>query len=203
MVPGRLPRGQSRARASLARLWLCVLCALLAGAGCASDPVSPFADPGWERQMRAGVDAANAADPATAIASFERAVEAAQREPENPNRLAYASWHLGDLCFKQPDFCEPGKAERSTRQAFDAFASNYGPEHPVVIPVLLRLGDIRAGQGDAEGAEQLREQADRITERWFPESHYIRSRMGAYRPASSLHPQELLRILSELDLLDG
>jgi hypothetical protein len=176
--------------------WLC-------GWGCASDSAPGAANGSWEGQMRSGVDAANSGQPALAIASFERAVELARRDPRRPNRIAYAAWHLGDVCFRQPDLCPTGQAERSTRESLAVFMATYGPEHPVVIPVLLRLAALRDADADPQAANALSEQADRITERWFPESHYLRSHMGAYRPASSLHPQELLRILSELDLLDG
>ena len=52
-------------------------------------------------------------------------------------------------------------------------------------------------------AADLLERADRITVRAFPESHFMRTRLGTRRPAADLDPQELLRILAELDTLDG
>jgi hypothetical protein len=151
--------------------------------------------------MQVAVEAAHQGDRAEARAAFERARELAFRE--RPDRIAYTRWHYGDMCFKRPDWCAPGEAERATEQAYEIFAVEYGPEHPVVIPVLLRLSEIRAAQGDAEAAGVLLDRADQITARTFPESHFMRSQIGAHRPASDLHPQELLRILAELDLLDG
>jgi hypothetical protein len=151
--------------------------------------------------MQLAVEAANDGDRRAAMAAFERSLDLARRE--RPDRRAYTRWHQGDTCFKRPRWCPSGEAERATEEAYDIFAIEYGPEHPVVIPVLLRLSEIHAQVGDDEGAEEFLGLADRITARTFPESHFMRSRIGAHRPASDLHPQELLKILAELDLLDG
>ena len=151
--------------------------------------------------MQLAVGAATQGDRVDAVAAFERARELAWHE--RPDRVAYTRWHQGDMCFKRPSWCPPGEAERATDEAYEIFAVEYGPDHPVVIPVLLRLSEIQSERGDGEGAQRLLERADRITEQTFPESHFMRSRIGAHRPAADLHPQELLRILAELDLLDG
>ena len=155
--------------------------------------------------MQRGAQAVEAGDAAAGAQQFRVALEIAREDPSGSgvNELAYSAWHLGDLCFKRPGVCEPGEAELRTAESLDLFGDLYGPEHPVVIPVLLRMADIRAGEGDEADAARLREKADRITAQTFPESHYMRSRMGKHRPASGLHPQELLRILADVDLLGG
>jgi len=175
----------------------------LAGPGCAGDPARTGAS--WHEHMQRGALAVEAGDPATGVEQFRQALESAQEHggSEGSNELAYSAWHLGDLCFKHPDLCQPGDAETWTLVSLLAFERLYGPEHPVVIPVLLRMAEIREGEGDGSAAVALRARADGITARSFPESHYLRSRLGTHRPASGLHPQELLRILADVDLLDG
>jgi hypothetical protein len=153
--------------------------------------------------MQSAVAAVERGDPETGVSEFRTALEAARDDARSPNELAYAAWHLGDLCFEHPPLCGQGEAEASTLEALRTFEARYGPEHPVVIPVLLRLAEIREGQGDPAAASELREKADRITDRSFPDSHFMRARMGTHRPAADLHPQELLQILSEVDPLDG
>ncbi len=176
-------------------------CAAVLGVGCASG--SPHGGSVWDRQMRLGVESVNRGDPRAGVAHYEQALEAAREEPGKPNHLAYANWHLGDACFRYPESCASGEAERKTQISLALFGGQYGPEHPVVIPILLRLSDIKTQLGDPEEAEVLLEQADRITARTFPESHFMRARMGTHRPASQLHPLEILQILAEVDLLDG
>ena len=153
--------------------------------------------------MRLAIDAVSRGDPEAGVSHYELALEAALEEPGNPNHLAYATWHLGDACFQFPEDCETGDAERKTEISLALFGEHYGPEHPVVIPILLRLSVIKAEIGDPDAAAALLEQADRITARTFPESHFMRARMGKHRPASELHPLEILQILSEVDRLGG
>lgn len=169
--------------------------------GCASAPLGAVNE--WERQMRLAVDSLDQGDARAGVEHYQRAVEAALEEPGDPTQLAYASWHLGDACFRYPDSCAAGEAERKTRISLALFGEQYGPEHPVVIPILLRLSAIEADLGDPEQAKALLEQADRITARTFPESHFMRARMGNHRPASQLDPLEILQILAEVDRLDG
>lgn len=176
---------------------------LLGGSACASrtPPKVPLSS--WQEQMRAGVESAEAGDDASAVEAFGSAVLLARLEPGHPDQLAYASWHLGDVCFRSPQLCPPGEDERETQRSYDLFAAHYGPEHPVVIPILLRLSELRARAGDTQAAQALLEESDEITARTFPKSHFMRAGAGSYRPAASLHPQEILQILSELDTLGG
>jgi hypothetical protein len=83
------------------------------------------------------------------------------------------------------------------------FAALYGPEHPVVIPILLRLAEIETRDGDPKGAAALVARADRITARTFPDSHFMRARSGDHRPAADLDPREVLQILADVDILGG
>ena len=153
--------------------------------------------------MRVGIESNQVGDGAAAVEAFGRAVELAGLDPSRPDELAYATWHLGDACFHSPGLCPAGESERETQASYDLFADRYGPEHPVVIPILLRLAALHARRGDAAGASALVEESDEITARSFPASHFMRAYIGSYRPASSLHPQEMLEILSEMDSLGG
>ncbi len=181
--------------------WVLVVSAGALALSCSSGSGSP---PGrWDEEMKSAREAELAGEPARAAESYRRALGAAARQPHHPGRVAAASWHLGDVCFRHDGLCHPGEARHWTQESFRVFGAIYGPEHPVVIPVLLRLSEIHALEGDAAGAEELLEQADRITARAFPESHFMRVRSEGHRPASDLDPQEVLRILAEVDILDG
>jgi hypothetical protein len=185
-----------------------VLCAvigagLLAAVGCATGGAGTATDSSWEYLMESGEEAARVGGDAEAGDFFGRAMELAIAQPHQPGRLAYSAWRLGDVCFRKPALCPVGEAKLRTGQALAIFSALYGPEHPVVIPILLRLAEIRAQQGDTEGAADLLERADQITARTFPESHFMRARSGAHRPAADLDPHELLQILADLDTLDG
>jgi hypothetical protein len=187
-----------RADVTLRRLTAMLLVAM----GCASGN-GTSAHVRWHDEMQAAGAAVDEGDAVAGAEHFRQALAASLQEPSNPNEVAYAAWHLGDLCFKHPTACRAGEAEAGTGEALAIFEIHYGPEHPVVIPVLLRMAEIRAGEGDAASAAALREKADRITARTFPESHFMRARMGTHRPAADLHPQELLRILADVDPLGG
>jgi hypothetical protein len=153
--------------------------------------------------MRAGTDAARAGQSVEAAVHYRRALAISVDPPHQLSRIAYAAWHLGDVCFESPPACAPGEARQRTENSLHVFGALYGPDHPVVIPILLRLSEIHARNGDEAGAAELVERADAITERAFPESHFMRVQTGGHRPASDLDPQELLRILAEVDILDG
>ncbi len=153
--------------------------------------------------MRSGAEQVHGGSMAEAAGSYRRALELAVQQPHQPSRIAYSAWHLGDVCFQSPDVCPPGAARQRTRVSYEVFGVVYGPEHPVVIPILLRLAEIQALDGDPATAQALVEQADMITARTFPESHFMRIRSDGHRPAADLDPQELLRILAEVDLLGG
>lgn len=179
----------------------CAVASLVTFAGCASEPPRRTLDSSWEHQMRAGAEAEGAGLHAEALTDYRRAMEIALQESHQPIRLAHTAWYLGDLCFENQDLCEPGEAALRTRESLAVFGALFGPEHPVVIPILLRLSEISAREGNDEQAAALLARADRITARSFPDSHFMRSRHGSHRPASDLDPQELLRILADVDIL--
>jgi hypothetical protein len=179
-----------------------IACAGL-GVGCASGTAHRAIDTSWEYQMRAGAEAAREGRPEEALAFYRQALSLVSEGGHQPVRMAHSAWYVGDVCFEHPDLCEPGEARQQVSRSFALFAALYGPEHPVVIPILLRLSAIDAREGDERGARQLLERADRITARTFPESHFMRSASGSHRPASDLDPMELLRILADVDILGG
>ena len=198
-------------------LWRTLISALGFGAvlGCASAPSPRASAPSaralapspraseWQHQTRLAAESVRSGDPAGAVAHYEEALEAAlEQEPSSVNQLAYANWHLGDACFRYPDSCDERDTDRRTQASLALFAEHYGPEHPVVIPILLRLSLLEARRGNRAAALDLLEQADRITTRAFPASHFMRVRRGPHRPAAQLHPLQLLKILAEVDQLD-
>ena len=199
-VPAR-PQRTGAGSCIVGRVALSVV--VLVAAACASGRHSELGGSTWQDEMRAGVESSEEGDEAAAAAAFGRAVGLARLDPLHSDELAYASWHLGDVCFHSPDLCPAGEAERETQISYDLFAAHYGPEHPVVIPILLRLSALHEQRGDAAGAKALLDESDEITARTFPASHFMRAGSGSYRPAASLHPQEILEILSEMDLLGG
>ena len=134
---------------------------------------------------------------------FTAALEIARGTPSKPVWLAYSTWHLGDLYYEYAELGTPREVEALLDESYAAFATVYGPQHPVVIPVLLRLSQLHAARGDTDAAAELLELADEVTARRFPESHFLRVRHGQERPASGMHPHEVLRLLDEIDSLDG
>lgn len=145
------------------------------------------------------MDSIQRGDPQGGVTHYERARAAAH----DPRESAYANWHLGDACYRYDGLCGPDEAESTTRVSLALFGDLYGPEHPVVIPILLRLSVLAARRGDADTSTALLAQADYITARTFPESHFMRARSGDERPASQLHPLQVLKILAEFDRLGG
>jgi hypothetical protein len=181
---------------------------LLCLTACVSEPESTSLsrDRRWEGQMHEALAAEQAGDVDRARDHFEAAFEIV-RTDESPKmlELAYTCWHLGDLYFREPQLIRmegSARSERLLEMSLASFQQYYGPEHPVVIPVLLTLGAVYERRGDEAGARALVEEADRVTARSFPESHFLRSTREP-RPAASLPPQELLRLLHEREPLDG
>ena len=172
-------------------------------AACATGGAPGGVENSWEGQMRAGGEAFRSSRFAEAADHYHQALAISARQPHQPSRIAYSAWHLGDACFAAPGECPPGTARQRTEESLQIFAALYGPEHPVVIPILLRLADIDEREGNDAGAASLRTRADAITERTFPESHFMRVQNDGHRPAADLDPQELLRILAEVDILGG
>lgn len=172
-------------------------CSVLLGLGCTASP--PPQSRTWEQETHLAVDSIRRGDPQGGVTHYARAREVAQE----PRQSAYANWHLGDACYRYDGLCGPGEAETTTRVALALFGAMYGPEHPVVIPILLRLSVLAAGRGDADASAELLAEADRITTRTFPESHFMRAQSDNQRPASQLHPLQMLKILAEFDRLGG
>ena len=183
--------------------WTLIALGFALALGCATEAPQRVSGSNWQEQMRAGAELDSSGKPAEALAHYRRALELARQEPHDPVRLAHAAWYVGDVCFENPGLCDRSEAERRVGQSFAIFAALYGPEHPVVIPILLRRSEIAARAGDTAAAQDLLEQADRITAQSFPDSHFMRSRSGSHRPASDLDPMELLRILADVDILGG
>ena len=52
----------------------------------------------------------------------------------------------------------------------------------------------------SEAAKAATATADRIAVRFFPESHFLRERFGAARPALILHPLEMLALIADDEL---
>ena len=172
-------------------------CGVLLGLGCAASP--PPQSLSWEEETRLAVDSIRGGNPQGGVTHYERAREVARE----PRQSAYANWHLGDACFRYDGLGGPGEAESTTRVSLVLFGELYGPEHPVVIPILLRLSVLAARRGDADSSAALLAEADRIITRTFPESHFMRAQSGSQRPASQLHPLQMLKILVEFDRLGG
>ena len=172
-------------------------CGAWLGLGCTASP--PPQTQSWEQETRLAVDSIRRGDPQGGVTHYERAREVARE----PRQSAYANWHLGDACFRYDGLCGPGEAESTTRVSLALFGELYGSEHPVVIPILLRLSVLAARRGDTDASAVLLAEADRITTRTFPESHFMRVQSGSQRPASQLHPLQVLKILAEFDRLGG
>lgn len=176
---------------------LAVAGGVLLALGCATSPPTPTLT--WEEETRLAVASIRRGDPQGGVAHYERAREVARK----PQQSAYANWHLGDACFRYGGLCSVGEAESTTQVSLVLFGELYGPEHPVVIPILLRLSVLAARRGDPDTSAGLLAEADRITARSFPKSHFMRAQIGRQRPGSQLHPLQMLRILAEFDRLGG
>jgi len=184
---------------------LLLVCAAFAASAtaCATPrPQVPHVHPAWEVAMAAGLDASDVGRPSAAALHYRRALAVARRERLPAEELAFSAYRLGDLIRREPQLARGETALALLEEARDQFRRGYGPEHPVLIPVLARLARIYAEAGDTEASEAAREGADRIAVRFFPESHFLRERFGAARPAELVHPLEVLAMLGEDESLE-
>jgi hypothetical protein len=158
--------------------------------------------PAWEASMSAGLGAAEIGDIAAAAGHYRLALDLVHRERLPSEEHAFSAYHLGDLMQRHPAAVPEDGGETALallEEARACFAKTYGPDHPVLLPVLARLAQIRESAGDAEGAAAARDTADRIAARFFPETHFLRERFGAARPSQIVHPLEILALLADED----
>jgi hypothetical protein len=152
--------------------------------------------PAWEIHMAAGLDATDIGDHASAYRHFQRAVAVARNERLPDEELAFSIYRLGEEVRTHPDAARDEDALDLLHQARRHFDRAYGPKHPVLMPVWVRIATIQEERGNTEGAAESRVVADEIALHSFPESHFLRERFGAARPASMLHPLEVLHLIA-------
>jgi hypothetical protein len=173
---------------------------LIFAAGCTAPPrieAPPPIHPLWELQMSAGLDASDLGNLDAASGYYRKAVQLARREQLPNEEMAFSIYRLGESIRVQPELAEGETALALFGEAHQHFASAYGPHHPVLIPVLIRIAAIQAERGNAEAAAATRATADAIAARFFPERHFLRERFGTTRPAAILHPLEMLQLVGE------
>lgn len=178
---------------------------LVAASGCATAASSgtpePTIHPGWQLHMEAGLAASELGRPAEAERHYRRALELARRESLPREELAFSSYHLAEALRLQSEARGSRGSQRSQtalalfREARRHFEACFGADHPVLIPVWVRIAALEAASGRPEAAEAARTTADRIAVRFFPASHFLRDRFGAARPAALLHPLEILHLM--------
>ena len=176
-------------------------------ASCAVSPPRVAGPPGmhpvWEVHMAAGLDASDLGDLEAASGHYRRAVRVARNEKLPNEELAFSIYRLGESIRVQPGLSQDETALALLQEAQQHFARAYGPGHPVLMPVWVRIAAIQAESGDDQAADASRARADAIAVRFFPERHFLRERYGAARPAAILHPLEVLRLLGEPEAEDG
>ena len=157
---------------------------------CASGPRAALAAPiGWEPNMNAGLRDLGEGHYASAQYYFTASLEIARGTPAKPVWLAYSSWHLGDLYYEHPELGTLRAAEALIDESHAAFAEAYGSQHPVVIPLLLRLSQIHAapdfpGAPPSHAAIRIRPESGRKSFRYPPS---LSKRFLIPRAAGRLH----------------
>lgn len=181
------------------RILLVCLAGALTATGCATSParngVVPRIHAAWEVHMSSGLGCSDLGDLEEAARHYRRAVRVARVEALPREELAFSAYRLGDVLRERPDLARGESALALLDEARAGFADAYGAEHPVLLPVWVRIASIHDERGEPEAAEAARAAADRIAVRFFPEGHFLRERFGDARPASLLHPLEILAIL--------
>jgi hypothetical protein len=171
----------------------------LATSGCATAASSgtpePAIHPGWSRQMEAGLDAWQLGHPDAAALHYRRAVQLARKERLPCEELAFSTYHLGEAIRLRPETSRGESALALFEESRGHFEDCFGADHPVLIPVLVRIAALQAETGNPAQAEIARTRADRIAVRFFPASHFLRERFGVSRPAAMLHPLEVLDLM--------
>ena len=178
----------------------------LLATGCTASPLRaegpPRLHPIWAIEMAAGLDASELGELDVASRHYRDAVRLARSEQLPSEELAFSIYRLGEAIRVQPALAEGEQALALLQEARRHFARAYGPRHPVLIPVWIRIASIQAQQGDIAAAGASRATADEIAIRFFPERHFLRERFGAARPAAILHPLEILRLIGEPEQRD-
>ena len=157
--------------------------------------------PAWEIHMSAGLDAAEMGELDSAAGHYRSAVHVARFERLPAEELAFSAYRLGDVICQRPEVARgPRESALSLLdEARASFEHAYGTEHPVLLPVWARIAQTHESAGQHEEAEAARANADRIAVRFFPETHFLRERFGAARPAAIMHPLEVLALLAAED----
>ncbi len=180
------------------RILLVCIAGALTATGCAMSPPREAElrlHPGWEVHMSSGLACSDLGDLEEAARHYRRAVRVARVESLPEEELAFAVYRLGDVLRERPDLARGETAHALLAEARAAFERAYGADHPVLLPVWARIALLHDEHGESGAAEAARAAADHIAVRFFPESHFLRERFGAARPAALLHPLEVLAIL--------
>jgi hypothetical protein len=185
-------------------LLVCLAClpGAITAAGCAVNPARSTEalriHPAWEIHMAAGLDAAEMGNLDAAAGHYRSALHVARFERLPAEELAFSAYRLGDLTRQQPDTArdESESPLALLDEARASFEHAYGAEHPILLPVWARIAQVHESAGHDEEANAARANADRIAVRFFPETHFLRERYGAARPAAIMHPLEVLALLA-------
>ncbi len=188
-------------RPSLLSFVVALFTVVFAASGCAAatggGAAAPLIHPDWEHHMAAGLDAWAVGDVSSAADQYRLALHLARERQLPAEELAFSSYHLGEAIRLHPTTSRGETALALLDEARRHFQTSYGVEHPVLIPVWVRIAQIQSDRGDDEAAANSWERADRIAVRFFPASHFLRERYGAARPALMLHPLEVLHMIGE------
>ena len=115
--------------------------------------------------------------------------------------LAFSAYKLGDTLLAHSEWAETVErrsadtAMRLFGESLAAFEESYGAAHPILLPVLARIGLIHASRREDGAANAARARAERIARSSFPEGHFLRERFGNAHAAVLLHPLEILHLL--------
>jgi hypothetical protein len=184
---------------ALQRLLLVGLASALAASGCTTaaggGSTAPHIDPAWEMHMAAGLGSWELGNIDAAAYHYRRAVRLARSEQLPPEELAFSTYRLGEAIRVRPATSRGETALALLEESRRHLELAYGVDHPVLIPVWVRLAALKAEGGDEEGAAVSQEAADRIALHSFPKSHFLRERYGTVRPGAILHPLEVLELI--------
>jgi hypothetical protein len=193
-------RSTRSALARLAALLIAGTVALVAASGCAaaSGGGTPAGlHPQWQAHMSAGLDAWQTGNVEAAARHYRDAVKVARERGLPAEEMAFSTYRLGEAIRVRPETARGEAALALFEESRLHFERAYGPDHPVLIPVWVRIASLQAANGESAAAVDARARADGIAVRSFPESHFLRERYGAARPGLMLHPLEVLQLLRD------
>ncbi len=110
----------------------------------------------WSIAVANAEVAVSAGKPADALLHYHAALGALERSGDRPWIRAEVMTRIGELMARQGD-AEAGLGY--LRRAHDSIRDRLGPQHPALADVLLRIGDLRAGQHEAQDARASWDQA--------------------------------------------